>query len=653
MYSLPMAWPAGWILLLWNAIAAVIGSPVPTPEEPLFESTRLLFVGTFKGTYLCMRPQWTMWAPSVIVLWRVAKQSWIFQGFINESGCPCNGRLMHVFLLMDVTSSSPFSADDKPSHIAVERAVLLAADTRVWPLSGDVFGVEGSEVGEKTQRRLECGAEVNGEHRENISLPKATSRSLAMHSCLSFSDELFISFPPPPPPNSPPTKSHACRTALLPQTSQESSSPGAAQLAYAFIEPNDTRGPRWCRGQTTHLPPKRTGLDSQRDRSRDFRMRELCLFSRGSPTPLAFRRYSILTSLRPRGSQDLDFESRPDLSTQNHSFDSRMNVSGSCGGRFGSALNCEILIPGMGDLKEGWRSGGMRGQCRQSSDILFAVGRSYFLASPRETYGCDAGGVPFCLPWAQISPVSRVRSTRRGSGPRKPRAEPPKMKQDEKRGSYKGDTVTRIKGAIAAKRTALNCRAVISLHWRSYHSVNSTQFPGSFLLYISSQPQTNATCVNPTRNLSMHRNNPCKLYGLRDNWLRIFRANRLCLYKLSYFTEIAQHTSELLIVTTRHRDRFVSQTSAHIQYAMRRLGCCGVVVRLLASHPCEPGSIPGGVAPLGFLMRESCRTMSLVAGFSRGSSISTPPPPLHSDAVPCSPRFTFAGSRNLDIKGTV
>ncbi|KAJ8880157.1 hypothetical protein PR048_016622 [Dryococelus australis] len=42
----------------------------------------------------------------------------------------------------------------------------------------------------------------------------------------------------------------------------------------------------------------------------------------------------------------------------------------------------------------------------------------------------------------------------------------------------------------------------------------------------------------------------------------------------------------------------------------------GVVVRLLASYQGEPSSIPGEV------VYESCRTMPLVSGFSRGSPVS-------------------------------
>ncbi|KAJ8895602.1 hypothetical protein PR048_000938, partial [Dryococelus australis] len=45
-----------------------------------------------------------------------------------------------------------------------------------------------------------------------------------------------------------------------------------------------------------------------------------------------------------------------------------------------------------------------------------------------------------------------------------------------------------------------------------------------------------------------------------------------------------------------------------------------LVVRLTVSHKCEPGSIPCGAAP-DFRMWESCRTMPLVGGFSRGSPV--------------------------------
>ncbi|KAJ8872093.1 hypothetical protein PR048_025694 [Dryococelus australis] len=46
----------------------------------------------------------------------------------------------------------------------------------------------------------------------------------------------------------------------------------------------------------------------------------------------------------------------------------------------------------------------------------------------------------------------------------------------------------------------------------------------------------------------------------------------------------------------------------------------GAVDRLTASHPCETGSIPGGVAP-GYCVWDPCRTMPLDGGFCRGSLV--------------------------------
>ncbi|KAJ8868440.1 hypothetical protein PR048_029956 [Dryococelus australis] len=81
-----------------------------------------------------------------------------------------------------------------------------------------------------------------------------------------------------------------------------------------------------------------------------------------------------------------------------------------------------------------------------------------------------------------------------------------------------------------------------------------------------------------------------------------------------------------------------------------RRGRGDVVVRLLASHHGELISIPSGVATEipHFRMWESCRTMPLAGGFSRGSPPF--PPPLHSGVAPCSPRFTLIDSQDLDAK---
>ncbi|KAJ8878541.1 hypothetical protein PR048_019119 [Dryococelus australis] len=70
----------------------------------------------------------------------------------------------------------------------------------------------------------------------------------------------------------------------------------------------------------------------------------------------------------------------------------------------------------------------------------------------------------------------------------------------------------------------------------------------------------------------------------------------------------------------------------------------GVMIRLLASHVRETGSIP---APK-FCTWELCRTMPVVGEFSQGFPVS--PHPLHSAAARCSSYFTLIGSQHLDDK---
>ncbi|KAJ8872819.1 hypothetical protein PR048_026435 [Dryococelus australis] len=65
--------------------------------------------------------------------------------------------------------------------------------------------------------------------------------------------------------------------------------------------------------------------------------------------------------------------------------------------------------------------------------------------------------------------------------------------------------------------------------------------------------------------------------------------------------------------------RLMSLTIGWITLFVRGPG--SVVVRLLASHPGQPSSISGGVAPV-LSQWKSCRAMPLVGGFSRGSPVS-------------------------------
>ncbi|KAJ8875074.1 hypothetical protein PR048_022964 [Dryococelus australis] len=75
-------------------------------------------------------------------------------------------------------------------------------------------------------------------------------------------------------------------------------------------------------------------------------------------------------------------------------------------------------------------------------------------------------------------------------------------------------------------------------------------------------------------------------------------------------------------------------------------GRSGAVVRLPASHLCEPSSIPCSVSP-GF---SRVGTVPDDASGQRAlSGISRFPPPLHFGTTPYSPNFTLIGSQDLDV----
>ncbi|KAJ8870805.1 hypothetical protein PR048_027104 [Dryococelus australis] len=76
----------------------------------------------------------------------------------------------------------------------------------------------------------------------------------------------------------------------------------------------------------------------------------------------------------------------------------------------------------------------------------------------------------------------------------------------------------------------------------------------------------------------------------------------------------------------------------------------GAAGRELSSQLCEPDSITGGSLP-DIRTWESCRTMTLVCGFPRGSPIS--PPLSHSGVATCSPNFNLIGYKDLDARGTL
>ncbi|KAJ8865625.1 hypothetical protein PR048_033145 [Dryococelus australis] len=129
-----------------------------------------------------------------------------------------------------------------------------------------------------------------------------------------------------------------------------------------------------------------------------------------------------------------------------------------------------------------------------------------------------------------------------------------------------------------------------------------------------------------------------------------------------------RETTSVFLLTTSHHKRLAGQGEwvflRHLPPACRdsrvvqgvSLVTQGLVVRsktasdmavsLLASHQGDPGSIPGRVTP-DFRMWESCRTIPLVGGSSRGSPVS-PAPSFRLCSVLTS--ITLIGSQGLAVK---
>ncbi|KAJ8882321.1 hypothetical protein PR048_014123 [Dryococelus australis] len=98
---------------------------------------------------------------------------------------------------------------------------------------------------------------------------------------------------------------------------------------------------------------------------------------------------------------------------------------------------------------------------------------------------------------------------------------------------------------------------------------------------------------------------------------------------------VASVTSHLAVRDSLIASLEVSYWLAVMQSVSNKLRSNCNAVNLLASRQGEPGSIPGRVKLPDFRMWESCRTIPLVGGFSRGSPV---PPSFPSNAAPYSPQ---------------
>ncbi|KAJ8869195.1 hypothetical protein PR048_030767 [Dryococelus australis] len=127
----------------------------------------------------------------------------------------------------------------------------------------------------------------------------------------------------------------------------------------------------------------------------------------------------------------------------------------------------------------------------------------------------------------------------------------------------------------------------------------------------------------------MHR----PLINLQDTWRRSIRP----------FNSIQNH-ARASSVESSSADELLVYSNISISNVLGVGGRWFSAVRLPTSHQGKPVPISSRALP-DFRVWESCRTMPLVGGFSRGFPVY--PTPLHADAAPYSPHFTLIGSQDL------
>ncbi|KAJ8865856.1 hypothetical protein PR048_033379 [Dryococelus australis] len=228
----------------------------------------------------------------------------------------------------------------------------------------------------------------------------------------------------------------------------------------------------------------------------------------------------------------------------------------------------------------------------------------------------------------------------------------------ERRGSFKGDNATRIQSPIAAKRKALNWRAVFSsccvYLWTARLSPRRTLvrcpvelFPNSRMSGIvpvdAAAPRVFAgisRIPRPLHSGAAPHSPHFTLIGSQDlDFKRRPRVASLSSKQNLTFDENTKLLTCLGICSYWLRPPYCFVLSC--KRFLKITKNANLESHLLASSQGEPGSIPGRVIP-GFRMWGSCRTMPLYGGLSRGSPVSPRPfipALLH---APYSPHFALS-----------
>ncbi|KAJ8866855.1 hypothetical protein PR048_032716 [Dryococelus australis] len=452
-------------------------------------------------------------------------------------------------------------------------------------------------------------------------------------------------------------------------------------------------GPRWCSGLTTRLPAGRTWFDSSAIAAPGFptSCRAIPLvgwvvFSGISrfPQPSHHGAAPYVPRFNLFGSQDLDVKSRPNLSAPGKYAETQKNALQTC---------CALLQ--------------FRTRVRPPGELFFSAERRVFVSPISGVRACGRR-VLSQLRWElcsthnnPIAPTRRVGTTKYEQRRMKIKIAvdvSPAKSQPHKIGSKLGWTplstleiIVYAHWLLTLLLPAYNWLAVkrgvskeLSSNHNSRRKEQASCGDGAFkgdggLVRETGSPveETSRTSlwegegvVNEElgggirgrvgamslirglrpRRACKHAGNPLPLFYLLSPDARVSVPSRSgseilavcleCLVSPGPCCQLGRFRTETAHWLRQRNKCCIDISTAHI------IKCWATVLSLLASNQGDPGSIPGRVTP-DFRMWESCRTMPLVGGFSRGSPVS---PALSFRRCSILTSITLIASQDLDVK---
>ncbi|KAJ8887837.1 hypothetical protein PR048_014055 [Dryococelus australis] len=208
--------------------------------------------------------------------------------------------------------------------------------------------------------------------------------------------------------------------------------------------------------------------------------------------------------------------------------------------------------------------------------------------------------------------------------------------------------------AIFMRIELLGCVDVVSAEWWSWEGSGALILPGLLDLAWSLKSSSTALGINfryPSRSISQQYRDDLHQVAAPDahalaatSWCHdgIYRVSGVK-SRVEKLCQAFENGADLVDLSDMHPNVVASVLKLYLRQLPEPL----LTFRLYPEFDqSEPGSIPGRFTP-DFCKFESCQTIPLIGGFTRGSPV---PPPFHSSTVPYSPHFTLIVSQDIDVK---